>query len=213
MSTRAEKARIRRDMIARRNQMSGEEVAEKGRSILQNLLSLTEYRGARLVHSFVSMPGEVDTRALIEEALASGKRVAVPVVEAGRKDLRHAEISALADLRPEGAWGLYQPPPERVRPVAAGEIGLVVTPGLAFDPQGNRVGFGAGYYDRFLRGVVAPKVAVAYAFQVLPAVPVTGQDVPVDLIVTEERVWRCRGADDRQQAEREKQRRARNAER
>jgi 5-formyltetrahydrofolate cyclo-ligase len=192
MDIRAEKARIRQEMIARRRILSGEEIAERGRSILQRLLSLPEYRGARLVHCFVSMPDEVDTRALIEEALATGKRVAVPVVERGRRDLRHAEISALADLRPEGTWGLYQPAPGRIRPVAPGEIGLVVVPGLAFDPQGNRIGFGAGYYDRFLRGVAAPKVGVACAFQVLPAVPVTGQDAPVDLIVTEEGVYRCK---------------------
>lgn len=188
---RAEKGRIRQEMIARRRGLSAGEVARKGRSILRHLLALPEYRAARLIHSFVSMPEEVDTRALIEEALASGKRVAVPVVQKGRRDLRHAEIGALADLRPEGDWGLLQPPPERMCPVAPGEIGLVVVPGLAFDLQGNRIGFGAGYYDRFLRGVDAPKVGVAYAFQVLCEVPATEEDAPVDVIVTEEGVYRC----------------------
>lgn len=192
MDIRAEKARIRQEMIARRRSLSGEEIAQKGRSILRHLLALPEYREARLVHSFVSMPGEVDTRALVKEALASGKRVAVPVVEKGRRNLRHAEIGALGDLRPEGSWGLYQPPPEHIRAVDAGEVDLVVVPGLAFDLRGNRIGFGAGYYDRFLGGVAAAKVAVAYAFQVLPSVPVTGQDVPVDVIVTEEGAHRCR---------------------
>ncbi|OGG55895.1 MAG: 5-formyltetrahydrofolate cyclo-ligase [Candidatus Handelsmanbacteria bacterium RIFCSPLOWO2_12_FULL_64_10] len=201
MDIRAEKARVRQEMIARRRTLSAEEVARKGRSILRHLLALPEYRAACLIHSFVSMPDEVDTRALIEEALASGKRVAVPVVQKGRRDLRHAEIGALGDLRPEGDWGLHQPPPERIRPVSPGEIGLVVVPGLAFDSQGNRVGFGAGYYDRFLKAVAAPKVAVAYAFQVLREVPTTEQDAPVDVIVTEEGAQRCRAEGGRRKAE------------
>ncbi|MSS71076.1 MAG: 5-formyltetrahydrofolate cyclo-ligase [Candidatus Latescibacteria bacterium] len=192
MDIRSEKARIRQEMIALRQGLSGEEIVQKGCSILRHLLALPEYRDAGLIHSFVSMPGEVDTRALIEQALASGKRIAVPVVERGRRNLRHAEIGALGDLRPEGAWGLLQPPPERIQGVATREIGLVIVPGLAFDLRGNRVGFGAGYYDRFLGGMAAPKVAVAYAFQVLPGVPVTEQDVAVDVIVTEEGAHRCR---------------------
>ena len=192
MDIRAEKACIRQEMIAMRRNQSAAESEDKGRSIQRRLLSLPEYQGARLVHSFVSMPGEIDTRGLIEAALSSGRRVAVPVVTKGRRDLLHAEIAALSDLRPEGTWGLYQPPPERIRPIAPSEIDLVVVPGLVFDPAGNRVGFGAGYYDRFLRGIHAPKVAVAYAFQVFPEVPTTAQDVAVDLIVTEEKVYRCR---------------------
>ena len=193
MDIRAEKARIRREMIALRRYQPAAEAEDKGRSIRGRLLALPEYQDARLVHSFVSMPGEIDTRALIEAILSSGRRVAVPVVTKGRRDLMHAEIRSLSDLRPKGAWGLYQPPPERIRPVTPAEIGLVVVPGLAFDPAGNRVGFGAGYYDRFLRDVSVPKTAVAYAFQVLPEVPTTAQDVAVDLIVTEEQVYRCKG--------------------
>jgi 5-formyltetrahydrofolate cyclo-ligase len=192
MDIRAEKGRIRKEMIARRRGLSAEEIAERGRAILERLIGLPEYGRARLVHSYVAMPGEVDTRGFIEAALASGRRVLVPVVEKGRRDLRHAEIASLSDLRPEGDWGIHQPPPERVRDVRPDEIGLVVVPGLAFDPRGNRVGFGAGYYDRFLRGLDAPKVAVAYAFQVLPEVPTTDQDIPVDLLLTEERAYRCR---------------------
>ena len=192
MDIRSEKARIRQEMIARRRGLSGEAIVQKGRSILRHLLALPEYRDARLIHSFVSMPGEVDTRGLIEEALASGKRVVVPVVVKGRRNLRHAEIGALEDLRPEGSWGLPQPPPERIRAVDTEEIGLVIVPGLAFDLRGNRIGFGAGYYDRFLGGVISPKVAVAYAFQILSEVPVTERDVPVDMVVTEEGAHRCR---------------------
>jgi 5-formyltetrahydrofolate cyclo-ligase len=191
MDIRAEKKRIRGEMIERRRGLSADEAAERGRAIAERLIGLPEYGRARLVHSYVAMPGEVDTRGFIEAALASGRRVLVPVVEKGRRDLRHAEISSLLDLRPEGDWGIHQPPPEFVRDAPPDGIGLVVVPGLAFDPRGNRIGFGGGYYDRFLSGLDAPKAAVAYGFQVLPRVPTTDRDVAVDLILTEERVYRC----------------------
>lgn len=193
---RAQKARIRQEMHERRRDQSAAEAADKGGAILRRLMTLQEYQNAHLVHSFVSMPGEIDTRGLIEEALSSGRRVAVPVVRKGRRNLLHSEIKTLSDLRPEGKWGLYQPPPDGIHPVAPEEIDLVIVPGLAFDLNGNRVGFGAGYYDRFLTDVRAPKVAVAYAFQMLSEVPVTAQDVRMDLVVTEEKVHRCKGTGD-----------------
>lgn len=193
MQLRAEKARIRREMMGLRRNLTEADALEKGRRILDLLKSLPEYRKARLVHTFVSMPGEIDTRGLVEDAFSNGIRVAVPVVRKGERDLLHSEIKGLSDLRPEGTWGILQPPAEGIRPVSPAEVDMVIVPGLAFDTSGNRIGFGAGYYDRFLRKVMSPKVAIAYDFQVLDKVPVTEEDVPVDQIVTEEGVCVCRG--------------------
>ena len=196
MDLRTEKCRIRQEMIDRRRRLreSGGQVEEKGRRIRSRILALKEYRNAGLVHCYVSMPDEIDTLDLIEQALGSGKRVAVPVVQKGSADLRHSEILTLSALQPVGPWGLCQPPSDRLAPVEPREIDLVLVPGLAFDRAGGRIGFGAGYYDRFLTGLTAPKIALAYEFQLAERVPTMDEDVPMDLIVTEEGTYRCSDA-------------------
>jgi 5-formyltetrahydrofolate cyclo-ligase len=107
------------------------------------------------------------------------------VVKPGTRRLRHALVKTLADWRPD-RWGLLSPPADHaawLEDLAA--IDLVLVPGLAFDPQGRRLGFGGGYYDRFLGRVHATKVGLTYGCLLLAEVPEELHDVRVDLVVTE----------------------------
>ena len=166
-----------------------------------HLSALPSYRSASTVLWYVNMPAELSTRAAIEEALAEGKRVAVPWCDGDELGLWRLE--SLAELVP-GTWGIPEPsaarrgaPERRIVPAA---LDLVVVPGLAFDRRGRRLGHGKGYYDRLLARTPAVRVGLCYEVQVFPEVPAGPHDAPMDWLVTErgaravERVsdgWEC----------------------
>ncbi|MFH1008434.1 MAG: 5-formyltetrahydrofolate cyclo-ligase [Candidatus Latescibacterota bacterium] len=187
-----EKNGIRKKLLAQRRALSEEAVRECGEAIRRRLVGLPEYKDARVIHTYVSdKHNEADTWRLMSLALEEGKRILVPVTNVRNRRLDHSEIKSLDELEPS-VFGLSEPRAECRRLVGAGEIDLVIVPGVAFDPWGNRIGFGGGYYDRFLSEVQAPKIALAYSFQVLGEIKTDPHDVSMDRLVTEERVYDCR---------------------
>ena len=190
---RARKIRVRKGMIAQRRALSAEAVRERSAAIRSRLVGLPEYAEARVVHCYVSAKNnEVDTRRLISDALEEGKRIVVPVTDVRQRRLDHSEIVSLDELEPS-VFGLLEPKEACRRLIGIVEMDLVIVPGVAFDPRGHRIGFGGGFYDRFLREVRAPKIALAYSFQVLEAIEVDPHDVKMDQIVTDERIYDCTG--------------------
>ena len=186
------KADLRVRTLARRRAMGPGARAVLSERIARRLFELDVYRGARVVHLYVgAIEGEVETRAIALETLRQGKRVACPRVERRPPRLDHYQVRSLADLR-QGPRGLWEPDSERARPIAVGEIDVVLVPGIAFDRRGHRIGFGAGYYDRFLTRIEVPKVGLAYSLQIVEQVPFSPRDVPVDWIVTEAETISCR---------------------
>jgi 5-formyltetrahydrofolate cyclo-ligase len=156
----------------------------KSREIEQRLLSLPEFQAAGVIMFFASFRSEVETGPMIRHALASGKRVVLPRVK-GRQ-LALFEIKDFdKDVSP-GTWGI--PEPVESHPVPLTEIDLIITPGAAFDESGNRLGYGAGFYDRILPSFPRMTVALAFEAQIMPRVPADPHDVPVKKIVTEKRV-------------------------
>ena len=188
--TRTCKERLRKRVLAVRMGLDRGQVKVGGQAILEKVLRLEAYRRAKLVHTYVSSKeNEVDTRALIGTCLAHGKRVAVPVVMPGTKTLAHALIDDLDQLV-VGPWGLAQPDPAAATWLPAeARIDLVVVPGLAFDRRGQRIGWGGGYYDRFLAQVQAVKIGLCYDALVLDCIPGEPHDVPVDLVVAETAIY------------------------
>lgn len=193
MTPKEEKARLRSRFLSRRQSLSPQQVAVASRAILQRLARREEYAGAGLVHTYVSSKDhEVDTLGLIRLSLERHKRVAVPVVCPGTRILRHAQIQELEQLQP-GRWGLFEPPADHpfwLEDLA--QIELVVVPGVAFDPQGNRLGLGGGYYDRFLALARAPKIGLTHQALLVDPLPVEPHDVPMDRVVTEAAVYLCK---------------------
>jgi 5-formyltetrahydrofolate cyclo-ligase len=135
----------------------------------------------------------VDTRGLIQQLLAMGRQVCVPWFDSEKKQYVASELRDFALDLTAGRFGILEPKPEAVRPVASDQIDATLVPGLAFDETGNRLGRGMGYFDRLLRGVRGVKIAMAYDFQLLNEVPAEAHDTPVDFIVTEKRVLKIRG--------------------
>ena len=183
---RTQKERLRKQVLAVREGLGLDRVEIDGQAIMERVLGLEQYRRAELIHTYISSKeNEVDTRELIHISLEQGKRVAVPVVEQGKKTMAHAEIESLDELV-DGPLGLAQPDPTRVDWLAAGAvIDLVLVPGIAFDPCGHRIGFGGGFYDRFLTEVQSVKVGLCYDALIMDDIPNEDHDVPMDIVVTE----------------------------
>lgn len=183
------KAALRADARARRDSLSPEERTEKSALITERLLGLHELMVARSVMLFWSFGSEVETQGVMERLIAMGKELALPRVE-GREIVPVAYKPG--DPLREAWFGAKEPLGTRV--LAPTEIDVVVTPGLVFDRAGHRIGYGRGFYDRFLRRVRpdAFKVAVAFQEQLRDEVPARSDDVPVDAIVTDSGTIRCR---------------------
>jgi 5-formyltetrahydrofolate cyclo-ligase len=185
-----EKARLRALMRARRRQLDPAWKATASQTIVSHLEALPVFQQARVVHTYVAWRNEVDTHDLIRRLSQGGRRVAVPKVETATGQLRHYFIADFSGLQ-KGAFGILEPSPDPDRLAAPPQFDLVLVPGLAFDRAGNRLGMGEGYYDRFLIEVHAPKIALAYDFQLVEKLPAEAHDQCVDIIVTEKEVIVC----------------------
>lgn len=178
------KKALRKQVLEARDRLSQEERQKKSREIEERLFFLPEFRKARTVMFFASFRSEVDTIPMIRRALAGGKRVVLPKVK--DKDLALFAIQDIEKDVAPGAWGI--PEPHESMPVPLGEIDLIVTPGTAFDERGNRLGYGAGFYDKLLVNYTGLSVALAFEEQILLLVPASVHDIPIRKIVTEKRV-------------------------
>jgi 5-formyltetrahydrofolate cyclo-ligase len=167
--------------------------AARSSDLQQRLVALPEYQSASLVAAFVGVRSEVETRPLLASRLAARQGTGVVFRTGG--DLGVARILDLDELT-EATFGLWEPRPEIAsdphRLCGATDVDLFLVPGLAFDLHGGRLGYGRGYYDRLLSQARPDAVFLAVAFecQMVPSVPMTTSDVPVHLIVTEDRVVR-----------------------
>lgn len=183
-----EKEEVRKSMRARRKALKPEKRENLQKQAQKNLLSLQEFRQAEWIFPFVSCGTEMDTMALIQAVLAEGKhRLAVPRVRGEEMDF--VRLHSIQDLVP-GAMQILEPTGDQI--VTANE-GLMLMPGLAFDLQGNRVGYGAGYYDRYLEKFDSSKlvkVAYAFDFQIVDHILVEEHDRRVDAVVTDRRILR-----------------------
>jgi 5-formyltetrahydrofolate cyclo-ligase len=183
------KAALRERMRRVRAGIPPAERARRGTLIEANLFDLPEIAGAHTVLLFYSFGSEVATGEMAARVLAAGKRLFLPYLEGGAMEA--AEIRSDEELIPSG----YGPrEPGRRVAVDPAEIDVVVTPGLAFDRRGHRLGYGGGHYDRYLTrlGPGAARVGVGFSGQVMDRVPDEPGDQPVDLVVTDEQVIDCR---------------------
>ncbi|MCK9408173.1 MAG: 5-formyltetrahydrofolate cyclo-ligase [Bacteroidetes bacterium] len=184
------KIRLREELKGKRLEISKNEVQKRSKLIVEELLSLPDFFRADIVHTYISTKNnEVDTHDLIRLLLKQKKRVVVPIADKATKTMRHSELFSLSELV-GGAYGILEP--RMCRPVPVSDLQVVIVPALAVDRKGHRLGFGAGFYDRFLHDVKLPTIALAYDFQVIDEVPQEPTDVPVSYVVTDREIIRCR---------------------
>ncbi len=189
-STLKEKREIRREMRQRRSHQDPRAARRKNQCIFERIVSLPEWKETRSVALYSAMPDEVQTEAIAQFCLNTGKTVVYPIVidrEIEFFEVKNVEL----DLCHSGSFGIREPDPLRCEKIPVSSIDLFLVPGIAFDPFGDRVGFGAGYYDRLLipKRRDARTVALAYEFQVVHAIRTTENDFRMDRIVTDESVY------------------------
>lgn len=184
------KSDLRRAIVARRDELSPQEIRRRSAAASSHLFQLPELAGARLVMFFVSFGSEVDTLPMIREALATGKRVAAPRTDASTRSLLPCEIhNPEKDLTP-GPHGIREPRPHCPQ-VSLEDIDVVVVPAAVWAEDGHRVGYGGGYYDRFLaRLEKGRRVGLGLEEQIVPEVPHDPHDLPVEILVTDAGVRR-----------------------
>ncbi len=192
------KSLIRQDILRKRDSLDSGARRSKDLRIRETLLSLPEFDQADVVLFFASFRSEVSTFPIMEEALRLGKSVLLPRVNAHKRELRLFEIRGIDELSP-GYMRIPEPAVSGKRERDVNDASLVVLPGAAFDPEGDRLGYGGGYYDRLLARLTRkiPLVALAYEEQIVDSLPFDVHDIKVDVIVTDGRVIRCRAEDGR----------------
>lgn len=191
------KEQLRSEMKLRRDGLSGQERSTYNEAIRQLLYQSKEYRECNTLFSYISFGSEIDTHPVIHQALTDGKKVYIPRVN--RTDMEFYQIRSMKGLI-ISKFGVPEPPViEQNRYILEegkeiDERYLMLLPGLAFDIHGNRIGYGGGYYDKYLSGYPKDyfnKVALAYEFQILTALTADLHDVQADAIITPEGYHQC----------------------
>ncbi|MFH1519760.1 MAG: 5-formyltetrahydrofolate cyclo-ligase [Candidatus Omnitrophota bacterium] len=182
-----EKQEIRQKLLKRLLSLTKDEIKRRSKNVADRLSELPVYKEAKAIMVYYPLPGEVDILDKIREDIGS-KRFCFPVMDLEAKNLRIFESTNLDTDLCLGPWGVMQPDTKRTKEVDIRDIDVVIVPGLAFDRQNNRLGRGAGFYDRFLRNINPPtkKVGIAFEFQILENLPINlPWDQKVDTVVSE----------------------------
>lgn len=157
--------------------------------IFRKVISLRAYKSASMIITFVSTPIEVDTHRLIEYSLQNGKTVVVPKCIAGTRDMAFYRITSMDDLE-VATFSVLEPKTDICRKVTDFRNSVCIVPGLVFDMKGNRLGYGKGYYDRFLKNYKQKTVGICYAFSTVNKL-ITGRfDKPVNFLITDKYIKR-----------------------
>ncbi len=186
-----DKVALRHDIKTRLLKMSTDERISASKAICRHILDSEVFHEAAVVMVYLSLPHEVDTTPLILHAWQQGKTVAVPKVSWEQRHMIPVELTSLDTGLSTDQKGLRNP--TNGTPVPFEDIDLVITPGLGFDRDGNRLGRGGAYYDRFFAGhdLRAARWGVAFSQQLCDAVPHDETDVPVHAVVTEQEMINC----------------------
>ncbi len=188
-----QKQAIRDHLKKLRSDLSQDEVFLASNKIQKRLFALPEVARSKTICFYVAKGNEVQTEHMIKESLRTSRRVLVPLVDSQSQILLVSELADYDQDLELGAFGVLEPKPMFRKTVTSAEASLVLVPGVAFDERGHRLGYGKGYYDKFLsdlsqRRSDAKFIGLAYDFQVLKIIPHGPSDISLHKIVTDKRV-------------------------
>lgn len=183
------KQELRSRYKEQRRQMDPDTKRVKDAAVARHVRKLWQYAKNQTILCYVSTAIEVDTREIIRQALADGKRVAVPRCVPGTRTMEFYFITSLDELAP-GAFGVDEPMPDPAKLVTDKSVGLCLVPALCYDREGFRLGYGKGYYDRYLAGFGGSLVGLCYSDCIEKHLPHGRFDRPVETLVTEQYIRR-----------------------
>lgn len=174
-----DKKALRRQIREKKRAMTPDQILDASKRLAEKFLSTRQYAEAKTIYGYLPYNQEARTELILQRALEDGKRIAVPKVYGD--EMRFIYITGFDRLE-NSDMGIPEPIDDE--PVAEDPTALVLMPGLAFDNEGHRVGYGGGYYDKYLSKEPGhPKVALCYDFQMMPQLDTEEFDIPVDLVI------------------------------
>jgi len=187
---KARKSEIRRSTVARRDALSKKQRAEKSAAIMKRLFEFANFLESKIVLFYLSHKSEVDTEPMIHKALAQEKIIALPLIDGEKREIIPLKIDNLDRDTQPGYRGIREPISRRCKQIPVQQVNLAIIPGIAFDERGGRIGYGTGFYDRFIPNldITTRKVALAFECQIVPQIPMEPHDRYTDIIITERRI-------------------------
>lgn len=187
MDIRQKKEELRQRLLKQRKSISGPEFYGASANIIERLKEQDEFRSADTIHCYVSMNErrEVETRELIKELVSKGKHIVVPITNFDNGTLSHVRLSSYDQLE-TNKWGVLEP--KGGEEAAPGEFDLVIVPMVGADEAGNRIGYGEGFYDRFLKEVTCPTLGLIFDQNIVESLPVEDFDIPLTKVISDKRV-------------------------
>ncbi|MGI5998155.1 MAG: 5-formyltetrahydrofolate cyclo-ligase [Lutispora sp.] len=186
------KSELREKMLTIRDSLTTEEVTEKSLQIKDRLISTSMYTEANHIFTFLSFNKEVMTKPIIDDCMKKNKQLYIPLCNTQIKEIVLCKFEGWDKLKPS-KFGIMEPVKDHIRIVNRCILDMAIVPGAVFDRRGNRIGYGAGYYDKFFNTLTKNilKIAVCYSFQVVDSITPSEYDVPMDYIVTENEIITC----------------------
>jgi 5-formyltetrahydrofolate cyclo-ligase len=187
------KKNLRENLLRNRDRIGPKDKREKEASIRKRLYASTDFRKAKSILFYASFRSEAATIQCITHALKLKKMIMLPLVNRKKKTLRIFQINNLSDLK-SGFMGIPEPEANKNNERLLNDLDIAIIPGAAFDLKGNRLGYGAGYYDKLLSKSKKniTRIALAFEEQIVPEIPSYKHDIKMDKIITEKRTIDCR---------------------
>lgn len=187
-----EKKILRNAMQKKLKEIEAYEYEHLSNKIAERLLTFPAWTDAKTIAITISRIPEVNTYGIIKKAWEDGKKVVVPKCHPKDRTMTFRNITAFDQLETV-YYGLLEPIEEWTEEVEQDEIDLMIVPGLAFNRDGYRLGFGGGYYDRYLQHYKGKKIALAFTQQIVSTIPIESHDMAVDAIITDEELFDING--------------------
>lgn len=197
------KQTLKIDIFNKRESLSKKEILEKSEKIIENLSNLKEFKNAKNILFYVSFKKEVETQNLIKKLLKNkdarkskifgtnyvGKTILVPYIIKDDLRLHVSELKNFNELIPK-TFGILEPKDLYKREFNPDKIDIVLVPGIAFDKNGHRIGYGYGFYDRFLKTIKSRtlKIGLGFDIQLIEKIPEEKHDVPLDCVITDNQI-------------------------
>lgn len=184
-----DKNTLREKIKQMRKNLTHDEITQKSEKITSLLTETQIYRNAKCVCIYMASFNEPRTIPLIRKAISDGKKICVPITNTENTTLSLSYVNDITSLK-KGAYGISEPAViDTANPC---DVDLIIVPGIAFDRNGNRIGFGKGFYDRLLTDTIAVKIGLCYNFQLCEGITSDKHDIPMNIIITEEGLIICK---------------------
>lgn len=182
-----DKIELRKRLLEKRDAMEKQEVEKLSNRVIENIKELPEIVQSKVVMIYLSFKNEVDTNGLIDWCFEQDKEVVIPYCVVDNRQIIPCKLDIERKGLKKNKYGIWEPKKDSMVAVEIKAIDSIIIPGVGFDENCNRLGFGGGYYDRFLakRKKKTPAIAICYQNQIVESIPTDSYDIPMDMVVTE----------------------------